>query len=416
MSSGSGQLQRIAKNATSILVKNAAGDILTSYAIALAAISLGASGFGILASAQAFMDPFQTLCGFGLGVVAVTVATRRGGADGALQGTLSVLHGALALLAMFASLGAAFLSGRAHLAPVLLVLAVNLLVLPVSVPATLPVQLDQAMHRVLLVPSLSGLVRLGLAYAAVAFRNTPVGHQMAAAAAGLVATFLTYRVSRRYYPSRWTFDRALAVQLLKTAWPAALLEVVVTVYSRAGYLFLQSHGSRVLGEYAAADRLTRPLVALASAVVASAIPSVARLAVSANHGEVWSVYVRVLRRAGLVLLPIVGTAILAVPWLLERFVPEYVGAGASVRVLLIGALFMTINQLSSMFFIGLGHFRMILGVALWNLVFYFVLATSLIPRHGALGAAWSTTIMEGMNGLVQVVLLAWTIRATRRPS
>jgi O-antigen/teichoic acid export membrane protein len=409
-------VRRIAKNAASILLKNAAGDVLTSYAIALAAVSLGASGFGILSSAQAFMDPFLTLCGFGLGVVTVTVAMRRGGCDGTLQGTLAVLHAILASVAVVASLGLAFVTGRSHLAPVMLVLAVNLLVMPVAVPAQLPVQLDQAMHRLIVVPSLSGLVRLGLAYVAVRYQNTPVGHQLAAAAAGLVATFLTYRVSRRYYPSRWTFDRALARELVKTAWPAALLEVVVMIYSRAGYLFLESHGPRVLGEYAAADRLTRPLVALASAVVASAMPSVARLAVSGERSEIWSVYVRVLRRAALVLVPIVVAVELTVPWLLARFVPEYGGAGAPVRVLVLGTMFMTINQLSSMFFIGLGRFRMILGVALFNLVNYFVLAGVLIPRHAALGAAWATTIMEGMNGLVQVLLLTWTIRVTRRPS
>jgi O-antigen/teichoic acid export membrane protein len=313
-------------------------------------------------------------------------------------------------------MAAAFLSGRGELAPVLLVLGVNLLVMPITVPSTLPVQVDQAMHRLIVVPSLAGLVRLGLAYAAVYFHNTPVGHQLAAAAAGVVATLLTYRISRRYYPTRWTFDPALARDLVRTAWPAALLEVVVTIYSRAGYLFLESHGARTLGEYAAADRLTRPLVALASAVVASAIPSVARLAVNADPHQLWSVYRRVLGRALLVLLPIVVVAELAVPWSLERFVPEYVGAGAPVRVLVVGALFMTINQLSSMFFIALGHFRMILGVAFFNLVNYLVLATVLIPRYAALGAAWSTTIMEGMNGLIQVLLLTWAIRVKRGPS
>src|SRR5687768_5582065 len=73
-----GALYRIARNAASILIRSAGGDLLASYAIALAAVSLGASGFGILSSAQAFMDPFQTLCGFGLGVVTVTIAARRG--------------------------------------------------------------------------------------------------------------------------------------------------------------------------------------------------------------------------------------------------------------------------------------------------------------------------------------------------
>jgi polysaccharide transporter, PST family len=416
MTQSKGAVYRIARNAASILIRSAGGDLLASYAIALAAVSLGASGFGILSSAQAFMDPFQTLCGFGLGVITVTIAARRGGCDGALQGTLAALHAVLACAAVIAALMFVFVTGRAHLAPVLAVLAINLLVMPASVPSTLPVQLDQAMHRLIFVPTLVGVVRLGLAYMAVYFQNTPVGHQLAAAAAGLLGTFLTYKISKRYYPSRWTFDRALALQLLSTAWPVALLEVAVMVYSRAGYLFLDSHGPRVLGEYAAADRLTRPLVGLASAIVASATPSVARLAVSGDRKRLWAVYLKVVGRAALVLVPLVGLVALAAPWLLQRFVPEYAGASAPVRVLGLGALFMTINQLSSMFLIGLGHFRMMFGVALWNLAVYLVLATELTPRYAAVGAAWSTTIMEGMNCAVQVLLLVWTIRARRGPS
>src|SRR5258706_5962421 len=83
-----GASMRIARTAISMLASDAGGEVLTSYAVALAALSLGPAGFGVLSAGQAFMDPFDALAGFGLGQIAVTLAARRGGCDGALRGTL----------------------------------------------------------------------------------------------------------------------------------------------------------------------------------------------------------------------------------------------------------------------------------------------------------------------------------------
>src|SRR5258708_9743518 len=83
-----------------MLASDAGGEILTSYAIALAALSLGPAGFGILSASQAFMDPFEALAGFGLSSIAVTVAARRGGGAGALRGALLRLPGVFAFLAL----------------------------------------------------------------------------------------------------------------------------------------------------------------------------------------------------------------------------------------------------------------------------------------------------------------------------
>ena len=259
-------------------MSGAAGELVSSYATALAAVKLGASGFGAMAATQAFMKPFQSLAIFGLSVVSMTLAARRGGCDARLMGTLSVLHLILCAIAAVLCLSAAVVTGRWGIVPLLLVLTINLALIPVSAPSNLPLQYDQAMHRVIAVPAVTGLIRLGLAYAAVSYENTPIGHQLAATVAGASGTLITWRLSQRFYPRRWQFDGALARELLALAWPAAVLKVVVMVYSRAAYLFLESAGQRVQGEFAAADRLSRPVLVLAGALVSSSMPSVAKRA------------------------------------------------------------------------------------------------------------------------------------------
>ena len=92
-------LQRIARNAASVLLGSAAGEILTGYALVLAAVTLGPGGFGELNSAQALMEPFLQLAGFGLSQVVVAEAALRGGSDGTLRGTTLGIRLPLAFVA-----------------------------------------------------------------------------------------------------------------------------------------------------------------------------------------------------------------------------------------------------------------------------------------------------------------------------
>jgi O-antigen/teichoic acid export membrane protein len=105
-------LARIARNAASILLGNAAGEAFTAYALGMAAVGLGAAGFGTLSTARAFAEPFQSLAGFGLSSVAITLAARRGGLDATLRGTILGLSGLFAVGSIALALGLAALTGR----------------------------------------------------------------------------------------------------------------------------------------------------------------------------------------------------------------------------------------------------------------------------------------------------------------
>jgi O-antigen/teichoic acid export membrane protein len=71
---------------------------------------------------------------------------------------------------------------------------------------------------------------------------------------------------------------------------------------------------------------------------------------------------------------------------------------------------MFFNMLSTTFIMALGKFRVIMTVAIVNLIVYLVLATHLIPAHGALGAALSTSTMEAVNTIMQMAVVYFLLR------
>jgi O-antigen/teichoic acid export membrane protein len=221
---------------------------------------------------------------------------------------------------------------------------------------------------------------------------------------------LVFAAAKRYYPTRLRFDRTLAYGLLKLAWPAATLEIVVVLYSRASYFLLHQAGPLVQGEYAAAERLLRPVFGIAGALFISALPTLAVLAAERDFARITRVYATSIVRLVLIVVPLVATACFLMPWLLRSFVPAYAGAVSPFRWLAVGAFFMLLNQLSTTFVVAMGKFRAILAIAIVNFAVYFALAMYLVPRRQATGAAMATTIMEAINTVLQLFMVYWLLR------
>lgn len=401
----SGAAYRIARNALSILLGDAAGEVLTGYAIVLAVVSLGPSGFGTLSEAQAFMEPFDALAALGLGNVAITVAAARGKFDGVLRGTIWGIRCVSAILAATIGISIAFVSGRGNLWPLLLVIGVGMLATPASVAANLPYQYNQAVHRRIAIPFVVGLVRVGTAYAALKLMNRPIGYQLSGLCAGVAAAGINNWWVKRHFPDAPRFDWSLAKRLLVLGWPAAVLEFVVAFYMRASYIFLHEAGHAVQGQYAAADRLLRPVLAISAAVFVSSLPTVAQLAAQREYGKLLTTYKRSVARVTIGLAPVVAASWFLAAWLLKRFAPEYTDAVTPFRIMIAGTFFLFLNQLSTTYIMALGKFRLIMCVALVNLAVYVVLASWLVPKYGATGAALATSLMEGVNTTMQLTIV-----------
>ncbi|HEV3140013.1 MAG TPA: polysaccharide biosynthesis C-terminal domain-containing protein, partial [Vicinamibacterales bacterium] len=241
--------------------------------------------------------------------------------------------------------------------------------------------------------------------------NAPLGYQIAISAGVWTGTAVGFLAMLHYYPARLQFDRVLALRLLKVAWPAAAIEFIVIAYSRGSYFLLRSAGAVVQGEYAAADAMVRPLLSIAGAIFMSTLPTVALLAADQNFEALRRAYLRSIVRFTQVLLLLLAAAWIVAPFLLRRYAPEYTNATLPFRILSVGALFMFLNQLSTTFVVALGRFRVIMANSAVNLAVYLALATRLIPRYGAAGAAAATSIMEAINTIIQIVIVLMLLRS-----
>jgi O-antigen/teichoic acid export membrane protein len=404
-------LFRIVRNAGSILLGDAGGQILTGVCIALAAVKLEPAGFGRLAEAQAFVDPFEAVAGFGLQQVAITIAAKRGDADGAVRGSVFGIQMMLTLFSIAIIIPAALLLGRGNLLPIIVVLCVGLLIVPVTTVAQLSFHFHQTMHRLIVVPFLASVARFAGTIAAVRRLNIPVGHQLATLAGVLVQSVLSVFAMRRWYPAKLHFDRKLALMFLAIAWPYGMHEILVMVWARGAYFLLHSAGPTVQGEFAAADRLLKPVFGIASAVWSSTLPTIATLAAKHDYATLRRSYLQAMRRIAQIIIPVMALGWVFASWLLQRVVPEYAGAVMPFRVLSIAASFAVINQLTTTYTVALGKFRIILAQSTFNALMYLALAPQLVPRWQATGAAASNAILEGINMIGQIYVLLYLLRA-----
>ncbi len=404
---------RVARNVLSILAGDAAAEAINTITTGRSALALGPAGFGALSAAQGFVDPFRALAAFGLSMVAVTVASRRKGPDGALIYTLFALFAVSSLVSSLIAIAASQWSGFGG--SLTLVSSAALAVFPVVAlsAARLPAQYEQAMHKLVALPLGVAIVRWALIEAAIRTQNTPIAHQWALSAAALIGLVATWLVARALYQLEGRASVSIAKDLLKLAWPLAVLDITVAVYLKAAYMLLRGHGDAELGAYAAAERLAQPVIGISAAIVASALPLVTRAAQSGDASQLAAVYRQTIGRAALVLVPSLSLAALVAPWAIARFAPQYLHATRPFQALLVGGLFMFLNQLSSMFIVGIGRVTALMVIAFANLAVYLALATQLIPRYGATGSAIATTVMEAINCAMQLALVGALVRPKR---
>jgi O-antigen/teichoic acid export membrane protein len=65
---------------------------------------------------------------------------------------------------------------------------------------------------------------------------------------------------------------------------------------------------------------------------------------------------------------------------------------------------------------ALGRFRVVMGVAIVNLVVYVSVATALVPRFGARGAASATCSMEVLSMAIQLSIMWFLFRSSASPA
>lgn len=222
-------------------------------------------------------------------------------------------------------------------------------------------------------------------------------------ASGLVLLVLLRREGLLAPP--WvSFGRLPGV--LAACLPIAVTNLVIMLYSRLDVLVLSSRmDSAAVGHYGIAFRLTEPVQIAAAAFALSVYSRFSgwfRDPAAAVRAPALRYLVATLGYGAAAALAL---GLLAPP-VIRAWFPGYLPAVPVLRILAATLVFRSFNATLSGIVQGAGRFRLLTGIALWNLALVFALLTVFVPRFGAPGAALALLVGEGLNSLIQLALVA----------
>ena len=191
----------------------------------------------------------------------------------------------------------------------------------------------------------------------------------------------------------WSFDRHLAVSLLKDSWPLIFSSIVVSIYMRIDQVMIKEIlGAEAVGQYAAAVRLSEAWYFIPVVVVSSLFPAIIdakKQSEKLYHAHLQKLYDLMVWIAVAIALPVTFLS----SWVVNLLYGEQYGLAGGVLIIHIWA--------GVFVFIGVASGRGLLADnlqihnflrALSGMLVNLILNTILIRKFGIHGAAISTLV------------------------
>lgn len=206
-----------------------------------------------------------------------------------------------------------------------------------------------------------------------------------------IAFLLQYRSKQNGF--RWRLDLVLVKELLSLSWPFIFSGIAIALYMRIDQVMIgEMLTDADVGIYGAATRLSEVWYVLPTAAATAVTPKLLRTYAESN--------VQFMHHLGRFMSLLIVVAIfiaLVVTLGSERLIQfvfglQYLGASEILTIHIWSAVFVFIGLAATIWMIANGHskfslFQTVLGAAL-NVLLNFIL----IPKLGAVGAAWATLI------------------------
>jgi polysaccharide transporter, PST family len=365
---------------------------------------LGPDEYGVLGYALAFAALWQPLAALGLDSIVVRDIVRHPDQSGRLVGTSFVLKLFGGLLTTVAATGSVMiLRPGAHE----LHLIVGLLAASAIAQSADVIDFwfqSQVKAKPVVVAKNSAFLVISTCKVALILTQAPlIAFAMAALAEGvLAAAFLlvAYRLSDIRAGS-FSMDWRLARRLLAESWGLLLSAVAVMIHIRIDQVMLgHMAGDRAVGVFTAATRITEVLYFLPMIVMTSVAPALIR-AKERDPRSYEAKFLKLFRFLAFGGLALAVPISLAAPLIISLlFGPAYSEAAMVLQVHVWALIFVCVGVTQSRWFVieGLGHlafYRAALG-AMVNVLLNLIL----IPRFGAVGAAFGTLAAQFCTAIV----------------
>jgi PST family polysaccharide transporter len=221
-----------------------------------------------------------------------------------------------------------------------------------------------------------------------------------------IGALLLWLLYRKTGNRLWMIRLDRVRKLIRDAWPLAASALIIMAYMRVDQLLL-GHllGPEALGVYMAAVRLTEMWYVLPIALAASAFPHIVDARQRGEDAFLKAVYglYRLLGSAAVLLSVVLALA--SGPIIAVLYGAQYADSAAVLRIYAWATIPVYLGMASERYLIASGH----TGVALARTALGFAtnigLNLILIPRMGAIGAAWATAAAYFVSVFS---LLAWS--------
>lgn len=356
---------------------------------------LGPERFGIYnyaAAFAAFMMPFVTL---GLDDLVVRDLVRLPDRQGALLGTAFALKAAAGMLGVAAVGGAVALArpGDGTSLALGLILSGGLLAQAFDVTALW--FRSRVQSRYVVYPRNAAFLALSVVKIGLILGGAPLLAFAVAAAAEIALGTAGVVAAYRWRGGRvaWTFDRAVAVALLRESWPLVVAGAAGLVYMRIGQVLLGDMvGDRAVGIYATATRLSEIWYFIPTIIASSVAPALIQARTQGEQAYYGRLQ-RVFNAMTLISLPIaVAMTFLARPVVALLFGPAYQAAAPVLAIHVWAGCFVFLGVARQVWIIAEGYTRAALGFSVVGAVANVLLSLLLIPRYQEIGAAVAAVV------------------------
>jgi len=391
-----------ANSACSVGSRAVAGFARIGILLAIARV-YGPGSFGQVSLAMSLVEILRTFSEFGVDTISIRKFSQAG--SGSRSELLASVAGTKLILgAGFYSLGVGVLFFIAdNRAEILLGAIASLTLFFASILGAISSYLQSSfsMSRVLRATLASSLLSVALA-AIVLHRRAPLGLVLAClpAADALNLLFLSRLPG---VPIRLKFSLSQALALLRESLPVGMMAVMVVLYVRLdNVLVFKFAGDSALGLYALCYRIIEPGLMVPAAFATTAYAFLSR---PEHQGmalkEAGLISLRTmwpalaLTLATVAIMPVLGKT------LLERCFPKYLAAYPILVILALVLAVRTVNVTLTALLNSRAQYSLLAKIAAVNLTVNVFLVFLLVPKLGALGAAWAALGTESLNTLMQ---------------
>ncbi len=191
---------------------------------------------------------------------------------------------------------------------------------------------------------------------------------------------------------QWQFNWIRARSLLNKSWPLIFTAVMISFYMQIDQVMLKMHGSRAVGIYSAAARISEAWYFIPVAIVTSIFPAI----INARKTDLNRYYIRLQNLYDLLVaisIPVAIVVSLSANFIINMlYGNQYEGAGTMLSIHIWSGIFVFLGSASSQFLLAEGFtLTSFMRTALGALV-NILLNIWLIPLYAGVGASIATLI------------------------